>query len=206
MPEIAEVERAARLLRSVALHRRIERVTTSQDVRVFSPPDLHMHLPTFLEQSTVTNVQRYGKYFYLQTDRKSCLVMHLGMSGAVQIKGNPAAYYRRYPKGADATTWPPLYYKFCLKFAGSDNDFAMVDPRRLGKIRLLEQVTDPLTVEPFTKLGFDPILSMPALPDFTALVRVRKCPIKALLLNQAVFAGVGNWVAGTFPCRISTLA
>jgi formamidopyrimidine-DNA glycosylase len=45
-------------------------------------------------------------------------------------------------------------------------------------------------------MGFDPILSMPDLADFSRGVLKRTCPIKALLLDQSFSAGVGNWVAG----------
>lgn len=49
---------------------------------------------------------------------------------------------------------------------------------------------------PISLLGFDPILSMAALEDFSASVLKRNCPVKALLLDQTFSAGVGNWVAG----------
>lgn len=45
-------------------------------------------------------------------------------------------------------------------------------------------------------MGFDPILSMPDMADFSRGVLRRTCPIKALLLDQSFSAGVGNWVAG----------
>jgi len=74
----------------------------------------------------------------------------------------------------------------------STTEIAFLDPRRLGRIRLC---TAPLTEPPISELGFDPILSMPPLSDFTTSVRKRSCPIKALLLDQTFSAGVGNWVA-----------
>lgn len=53
-----------------------------------------------------------------------------------------------------------------------------------------------MTEPPISTLGFDPILSMPQLDEFTTSVRKRTCPIKALLLDQSFSAGVGNYVAG----------
>ena len=50
---------------------------------------------------------------------------------------------------------------------------------------------------PISSLGFDPILSMPTIEDFSASILKRSCPIKALLLDQSFSAGVGNWIAGT---------
>lgn len=72
-------------------------------------------------------------------------------------------------------------------------ELAFIDPRRLARIRLARE---PLNEPPISELGFDPILSMPDFEDFAALVRKRKCPVKALLLDQSFSAGVGNWVAG----------
>jgi len=69
-----------------------------------------------------------------------------------------------------------------------------MDARRLARIRLC---ASPTKEPPISELGFDPILSMPALDDFSALVKRRTAPIKALLLDQSFSAGVGNWVAGT---------
>jgi len=67
-----------------------------------------------------------------------------------------------------------------------------VDPRRLGRIRLCK---DPLKEPPISNLGFDPIICMPSLSEFTPQVRKRGNPIKSLLLDQKFSAGVGNWVA-----------
>jgi hypothetical protein len=74
----------------------------------------------------------------------------------------------------------------------SDALVAFLDARRLGRIRL---VPSPLECPPISTLGFDPLLNMPSFDDFYALARKRSCPIKALLLDQAFSAGVGNWVA-----------
>lgn len=71
-------------------------------------------------------------------------------------------------------------------------EVAFVDARRLARIRLC---ADPLNEPPISKLGFDPILSMPTLEQFAPQVRRRGNPIKSLLLDQNFSAGVGNWVA-----------
>jgi formamidopyrimidine-DNA glycosylase len=76
---------------------------------------------------------------------------------------------------------------------GEVTEVAFLDARRLGRIRLCNS---PLTEPPISDMGFDPILSMPDLADFSSGVLKRTCPIKALLLDQSFSAGVGNWVAG----------
>lgn len=76
---------------------------------------------------------------------------------------------------------------------GDVTEVAFLDARRLGRIRLCKT---PLAEPPISDMGFDPILSMPDLADFSSGVLKRSCPIKALLLDQSFSAGVGNWVAG----------
>jgi len=55
--------------------------------------------------------------------------------------------------------------------------------------------SSPLTEPPISTLGFDPLISKPSRDEYASLVVKRKCPIKALLLDQSFNAGVGNWVA-----------
>lgn len=135
-----------------------------------------------------------------------------------QLRGQPAMYYKEAPNEPDET-WPPRYMKvhlslvslshaniynvvqFILHLADPNDDetetleLAFLDARRLGRIRLC---AEPLNEPPISKLGFDPILSMPDLEDFIPLVLKRKAPIKAVLLDQSFSAGVGNWVAGKY--------
>jgi formamidopyrimidine-DNA glycosylase len=73
-----------------------------------------------------------------------------------------------------------------------DTLVAFLDPRRLGRIRL---VSSPTQDPPISNLGFDPVLRMLPLSEFSTLLLKRTCPIKALLLDQSFSAGVGNWVA-----------
>jgi len=71
-------------------------------------------------------------------------------------------------------------------------EIAFCDARRLGRIRLRQHPQDE---PPISTLGFDPIHSMITVEDYSDKVLRRKCPIKALLLDQSFNAGVGNWVA-----------
>lgn len=92
------------------------------------------------------------------------------------------------------TEFPRRQFTLHLADDGSDvgTEVAFADVRRLGRIRLCES---PRTEPPISELGFDPILSMPTLDEFSPMVRRRSCPIKVLLLDQSFSAGVGNWVA-----------
>jgi formamidopyrimidine-DNA glycosylase len=83
---------------------------------------------------------------------------------------------------------------FCrLRIVADDGtEVAITDPRRFGRLRLAR---DPLREPPISKLGFDPLEKFPASRELLELLRRRRAPIKAVLLDQGVFAGVGNWMA-----------
>ena len=56
---------------------------------------------------------------------------------------------------------------------------AFCDPRRFGRVKQAVDVAAELA-----HLGFDPILSMPALEEFTQMLSKERRGIKALLLDQ----------------------
>ncbi|KAJ7293819.1 AtMMH-1 [Mycena rebaudengoi] len=194
MPELPEVDRAKNLLNTVAAGKRIEKVETVEDTIVFSGTT-HEDFRKELTGRTVENAGRYGKVLYINLSGKGKMpVLHFGMTGMLQVKGQLATYYKETPKSASAD-WPPRFMKFILHLVddtGETTQLAFLDARRLGRVRLCQS---PLTEPPISELGFDPILSMPSVDEFKPLVLKRSCPIKALLLDQSFSAGVGNWVA-----------
>ncbi|KAI0762585.1 Formamidopyrimidine-DNA glycosylase N-terminal domain-containing protein [Fomes fomentarius] len=199
MPELPEVERATKLIRNLALEKRIVRVETAEDTIVFTGVS-HTQFKDEIEGRVVKDVRRYGKVFYLELEGEGKHpVLHFGMTGMLQVKGDLPMHYREAPRKA-STDWPPRFMKFILHIQDVDQtdpdmevtQVAFLDARRLGRIRLCQS---PLTEPPISTLGFDPILSMPSFEDFNKGVVKRSCPIKALLLDQSFSAGVGNWVA-----------
>lgn len=97
--------------------------------------------------------------------------------------------------------WPPKYTKFEITL--DTHRLAFTDPRRLGRVRYLPQLfeIEPLSLQgpDYSKNKIDPdptiYKPIPTFEEFKAIVIKRNKPIKALLLDQKVFAGVGNWVS-----------
>lgn len=212
MPELPEVERAAKLLRDVAKGKRVESVQTFEDTIVFSGTT-HEAFKHTVTGRVVNDAQRYGKLFYITLGGEGKHpVLHFGMTGMLQVRGSAPTYYRENGrKKVNVDEWPPRFTKFVLNLVPVEDtpsssterptlldgslprtEIAFLDPRRLARIRLC---SNPLTEPPISELGFDPILSMPPLETFAVAVHKRSCPIKALLLDQSFSAGVGNWVA-----------
>ena len=100
------------------------------------------------------------------------------MTGTLVVKGVKSHQYRSFK--VDNSDWPPKYWKVLLDLEG-DVSVAFSDSRRFARVRLQEAPADH---EPVSLLGFDPVLSMPSLPEFIDLIKGQKRSLKALLLDQ----------------------
>ncbi|MDV3457452.1 bifunctional DNA-formamidopyrimidine glycosylase/DNA-(apurinic or apyrimidinic site) lyase [Sphingomonas sp. HF-S4] len=170
MPELPEVETTVRGLAPVLQGARIERVTLRRgDLRRPFPQDLGQRLTG----ATVTGLARRAKYGLIDTDRGDTMVFHLGMSGRWRIDPDELGKHDH------------------VVLETAKHRLALNDARRFGSIDLMP--TAELDDWPaFKALGPEPLG-----PDFTAAhlaaaFKDRIAPIKALLLDQRVVAGLGN--------------
>jgi formamidopyrimidine-DNA glycosylase len=170
MPELPEVETTVAGLRGVLDGEVLRHVEPRRaDLRHPFPADLRQALTG----ARVTHLSRRAKYGLIHTDRDSVMIFHLGMSGRWRI--DPADIGK---------------HDHLLLETGAHR-LALNDPRRFGFVDLVRG--DPQTAYPsFAALGPEPLG-----PDFTAahLVRLldgRAAPIKAMLLDQRIVAGLGN--------------
>jgi formamidopyrimidine-DNA glycosylase len=69
---------------------------------------------------------------------------------------------------------------------------AFTDGRRLGRLWLSSDRTTDKRME---KLGPDAWNQLPNAKELHAILAKRKAPMKAILLDQGLFAGIGNWIA-----------
>jgi formamidopyrimidine-DNA glycosylase len=186
MPELPEVETARRLATRALADRRIVSVATVDDPIVYAGVS-GRRVAAALRGRRVKAVGRKGKHLWLELDRRPWPALHFGMSGS----------FRVYREAGER----PRYWKLEL-LADDGTRLALRDPRRLGRIRLLQ---DPPAEPPISLLGFDVLDEMPPPRELQALLSRRRAPIKAVLLDQSLFAGVGNWIAdeALFQARIS---
>lgn len=152
---------------------------------------------TAMTGKKVLDARQQGKYFWLIMDSKPHPLMHLGMTGWIKFSNDDtSAYYK--PK-KEETDWPPRFWKFVLCLKGDPAcEVAFVDPRRLGRCRLIDVEADEMrNTTPLKENGPDPVIDKDILTVewLTQLLRRKKVPVKALLLDQANISGIGNWVA-----------
>jgi formamidopyrimidine-DNA glycosylase len=192
VPEILEVEAAREVLGAHALDREIARVH-APDTWFLKRGTTGAALRHALIGNSFTAARRIGKQIVLDTKNPDVrLGVHLGMSGRVIVDdvegGDPLVYAsnRRVAK----------WHRFGVHFVDGGS-FMLRDPRRLGAAEL-----DPDE----SRLGPD-ALTLTAKQLDHALA-ARTAPIKAVLMDQARIAGLGNllvdetlWRAGIDPLR-----
>ncbi|KAH8666326.1 Formamidopyrimidine-DNA glycosylase N-terminal domain-containing protein [Xylariales sp. PMI_506] len=200
MPEIAEVARITHFLRTHLVGKTIKSVTALDDANVFGK--VGTSGPAFEKAVTgkkVVGAGSQGKYFWILLDSPPHPVMHFGMTGWVHIRGEQTAYTRYAEKNAkDAEQWPPKFWKFHLKTEGDPKvEVAFTDARRFGRVRLVDCPGQDIRKHtPLKENGPDPVIDKDVFTEdyLKNKMRNRHVPIKALLLDQAMISGIGNWV------------
>lgn len=206
MPELPEVEVTRRKLMPLLVGRRIARVKCTANSYFFlTPPKT---LVRKLQGRTAMELQRHGKYLIAQLDDHSRLLLHLGMTG--QLFGDQVDSVQLLRRTANAAIKTPAGSRFVpdththvtLELEGPGGDVYFRDPRKFGKVQWLAEHE---SCERLQRLGTD---ALDATGDtLYSAAQHRKIPIKSLLLDQSVLAGIGNIYAdeALFRVRISPL-
>ncbi|KAJ4148942.1 hypothetical protein NW765_014634 [Fusarium oxysporum] len=202
MPEIAEVARIVHFLRLHVVGKRIVSASAIDDKNVFGKVGTSgEEVETALKGKKIVSAGSQGKYFWITLDKPPHLVMHFGMTGWMHIKDEQTAYtnYYKKMKEGEHEQWPPKFWKFQFKTEGSPGvEVAFTDARRFGRVRLVDCPGDQIRKHsPLVENGPDPVVDHDRFTEdyLRSKMRARHVPIKALLLDQAMISGIGNWVA-----------
>lgn len=195
MPELPEVETIRRALHPNLVGKRITALMN------LSPKQLRGNRSDILK-ATIVDTGRSGKVLHLKLDNDQCISVHLKMSGQLLYAPdkNKATFTNQIPF-AGSNHLPAKSTRIILEFNDGSALF-FNDSRRFGWMQIAS--------EPATPTGPD-VLS----PSFSATYFLKrlsqtKKPIKAVLLDQAFLAGVGNiyandalFTAGIHPTRLA---
>lgn len=162
MPELPEVETIARALAPRLVGRRILGVSILARRAVLGDP---ARLGRRLRGRKILELRRRGKFLVLVLE-DGVLTIHLGMTGRLLWNGTPGPHTRVVFRLEGAT----------LLFD---------DLRQFGRIQAAPRAPARLA-----QLGPEALEITPQ--EFISRLSHRKAPIKALLLDQRVLAGVGN--------------
>ncbi|HLA78282.1 MAG TPA: bifunctional DNA-formamidopyrimidine glycosylase/DNA-(apurinic or apyrimidinic site) lyase [Vicinamibacteria bacterium] len=192
MPELPEVEITRRQIEPLLLGRRVVRVTTTAPSPFFltSPRTLRRRLTG----RRFERLERLGKYLLAGLDGGSRLLLHLGMTGQIFAAGVRSVRLLASTRGGALTPEgqargfiPDRHTHLRLSFDDSGPDVFFRDARKFGRVELLSPGATSPRLE---RLGPDALSA--GARELAVAVRRRRAPIKAVLLDQSVLAGVGN--------------
>ncbi len=190
MPELPEVETVRALLDRLLTGRKLIEVEALPDSIVYESAS-HDEVREAIFGKVPSGTGRKGKLFWLTFADAPALMMHLGMSGWV-FDINAEREKRLVSHGSAPLEDPegrPRFLK--LMWRNQSSAAAFTDGRRLARIWL----GDPATDSRVLRMGPDVLLEPPTLSVLEKQLKNRTAPIKALLLDQKLFCGIGNWVA-----------
>jgi formamidopyrimidine-DNA glycosylase len=125
----------------------------------------------------VRAVERRGKWLRVELD-DGLVFAHLGMTGDFVVRAQQTPRLRWERARIDVVR------------SGRARSVRYVDPRRFGRIVAAREDT-----RQWRALGPDPLIDGVDAQRLEAILGARRGPIKAVLLDQKVFAGVGNVLA-----------
>jgi formamidopyrimidine-DNA glycosylase len=171
MPELPEVETMVLGLRESLLGLRV------QQLRVFCDRLLAQSTPAALRRvrgGRIIGLNRKGKFLLFHLSNGALLVFHLRMTGKLLLVPSASPLTKRD--------------RLRLDFADWDWALSFEDTRRFGSLDILHgcEAAEGLLGE----LGPDALIV--GLEDFRDLLAASRRPVKALLLDQRVIAGLGN--------------
>jgi formamidopyrimidine-DNA glycosylase len=174
MPELPEVETVKRIAEPLLVGRTIESVRLNPDFPgVLVGPD-GVNAAASLPGLRISALGRRGKYLIATLDQGWHLIMHLRMTGRLLVMDSAADQVR---------------FQHLSMRLDNGTDLRFADQRKFGRIQLatneeVKALHNRLGVEPLT-LGFTPFRLAELFAD-------RRAPVKSLLLNQHLVAGLGN--------------
>ena len=165
MPELPEVESLCRQIAPLLIGARVIgcELTLPRILRQGSLNDL--------TSSTILSVNRIGKFIQIAVDREFSLFIHLRMTG--QLFWDPPDRLRdRYTRSIVFTDRGSLYFR---------------DVRSLGGFWICQHGQFP-----WKRMGIDPLAKNFDIDFLQGCLSRKKLPVKVLLLDQSLIAGIGN--------------
>ncbi|PYL63114.1 MAG: formamidopyrimidine-DNA glycosylase [Verrucomicrobia bacterium] len=180
MPELPDVETFKRYLDATSLHQRIVGV----DVRnAYVLKDVSARkLAQQLKGRRFESSRRHGKNLFVRADHAIWLRLHFGMTGFLRYFKNEEK--AQQPASAKATAGRHARVVFVFE---KDHRLAFDDQRMFGEIGLVKDVDQFLK-----KRGLGPDALHVDLAQFKNILTKHRGPVKSILLNQKLIAGIGN--------------
>ena len=171
MPELPEVETVKRTLEQLIINKTIESIDVYREKTLLNDKSEFINA---LLGATIIGLSRIGKFLIFHLNNKKVIISHLRMEGKFFLK-----------KRSDAINKHDLVI-FNFKDGTS---LRYNDTRRFGIIGLRDE-DDYKNVDPLNKVGPEPFFVTKE--HLINAYKDKNIPIKSMLLDQSVMAGLGN--------------
>jgi len=178
MPELPEIETIKNDLVPHLTGKIITNVTFLSDPKIrilrrFPTQDAFI---AAVRGARIQALSRRAKYLLFHLDPPMTLIMHLGMSGQLLLRKHLA---------------PPERFLRAVFHCSHDTELRFVDPRKFGELLLQRPSSHgcPLDLD---RLGPEPLGKGFTVAYLAHILRQSRRPIKSLLLDQRMIAGIGN--------------
>jgi formamidopyrimidine-DNA glycosylase len=172
MPELPEVETIKRDLEQKIIGRHFVGVTLCWP-KMLQNSTSEAFERNIISQS-IEEVDRRGKYLILRLSNGMSIIMHLKMSGSLHL---------------DAACDDDRHIRAIFNLDDGANLYFR-DPRKFGRIWLVADERDVVG-----KLGPEPLQKEFTQDALRSILEKRQAPIKAVLCDQGLIAGIGNMYA-----------
>jgi formamidopyrimidine-DNA glycosylase len=170
MPELPEVETIRNELLPYVVGRTVTGVTLFWD-RIVRSPSPGEFVAGLVGQQ-ITGLARRGKYLLFSLSGGSLLVMHMKMTGSLLINPSDDRFTR------------------AILYLDDGKELHFWDPRKFGVMWLADDDSDVAA-----KLGPEPLEDDFTVDVLSRLLQNHTAPVKPVLLDQSIIAGIGNMYA-----------
>ncbi len=173
MPELPEVQTTIIGLQSLLNKEITNIILYSRKLRYLIPKNI----TNILKNTQILKISRIGKYIICELNNNYSLIFHLGMSGRFQI--------------SKLDDYIPSKHDHILIFFDNKKILSYNDPRKFGFVDLSgsKEVCHKTYI---AKLGLDPFDKKLTNNYLFNKIKFSRVPIKQILLNQKIIAGIGN--------------
>ena len=181
MPELPEVET---VMRGLAPAMEGDVIKLAQVNR----PDLRWPFPTQMAKrltgQRIQRLRRRSKYILVDLSSGETLLMHLGMSGRILVSGDPLGRFVQNHAAIGK-------HDHVIFHMEKGTRVTFNDPRRFGAMDLMQTAAGE-SHRLLRDIGPEPLGNAFDEPYFFNHVKTRRAPIKSLMLDQRLVAGLGN--------------
>ncbi len=200
MPELPEVETIRRDLLPVLIGKKITGVSVLHKAPV---KDGVKKFQAALRYKTIQGIERIGKLLMFDLSDGNFLLIHLKMTGQLVYEHD-----KKFVAGGhsfssfDVVALPDRYTWVIVRF-NDGSSLYFNDMRKFGYLKIVDIKQKEKIMAGY---GAEPLTKYFTLKNFFNILEKRSAPIKSILLNQSLIAGIGNiyadeicFEAGIFP-------